>query len=78
MRRIASIIVVSLALTAAGQAQQSQQTPLEQALFQRLNGEIDANIRANAKLIELQQQLATAQEAMKASQAKQKPSDAGK
>lgn len=63
--RIAAIAAMLFVIGSVAQAQQVQQTPLEQALFQRLSGEIEANVRANAKIIELQQQLASAQESIK-------------
>lgn len=64
MKRIVLAAVV-FALVAPVFAQQPQQSPMEQALSQRLSAEIGINIQSAAVIIDLRQQLAAAQARIK-------------
>jgi hypothetical protein len=51
------VVLLFLAFVVSAAAQSRQSTPIELALGQRIQFEVDANIRANATIIELKQQL---------------------
>lgn len=66
-------LAIIFCLLASQAFAQQQQTPKEQALAQRVGSEIGANIEANAIIIDLRQQLATAQARVKALEEKYEP-----
>jgi len=63
MKRV--LIAAALLLAGPALAEQQEQSPAEQALGQRVIVEINANLQAAAKIIELQRQLTAAQARVK-------------
>jgi hypothetical protein len=64
-------LLALLTISAQALAEQPQPSALEQALGQRVMAEVNANIQASATIVDLQRQLATAQERLKALEDKQ-------
>jgi len=59
------VLAAALLLAGPALAEQQEQSPAEQALGQRVIVEINANLQAAAKIIELQRQLTAAQARVK-------------